>query len=177
MIAFLDVAYGDTTARAAFVVAKAWTDAEPAFEHAVVLEGIQPYQPGQFYLRELPPLLQVLAQVTVPIGVVVVDGYVWLGRHPGLGARLHQALVGSPLAAAAVIGVAKTRWHGDPADVPPREQRVVDVLRGKSAKPLHVTALGVDPDVAANHVRDMHGASRMPTLLRRVDALSRWGVK
>jgi deoxyribonuclease V len=45
--------------------------------------------PGQFYLRELPPMMAVLATAG-KLGLLVIDGYVDLdpdGR-PGLGARL-----------------------------------------------------------------------------------------
>ena len=47
------------------------------------------------------------------------------------------------------------------------------VLRGRSAAPLYVTAVGLDVDDAATHVRRMHGDHRVPTLLRRLDHLCR----
>lgn len=65
-----------------------------------------------------------------------------------------------------VIGVAKTAFL--------RATNARDVARGSSAKPLFVTAVGMDLDVAAGHVRDMHGTFRIPTLLKLVDRLSRW---
>jgi deoxyinosine 3'endonuclease (endonuclease V) len=33
-------------------------------------------RPGELYRRELPPLLSVLATVTDPLELVIVDGYV-----------------------------------------------------------------------------------------------------
>lgn len=175
MIAFLDVAYTDTVARSACVLAEAWTDEAPADELVTEVDGVLPYQPGNFYLRELPPLLQVLSRVPLPLDVIVVDGYVWVDDKPGLGARLRAALVGSPHGHAAVVGAAKTRWHSG-AGAPLRgEQRVVGVWRGKSVKPLYVTAVGVDVEVAAGWIRGMYGKSRLPTLLRWVDRLSRGG--
>ena len=47
------------------------------------------------------------------------------------------------------------------------------VLRGGSERPLWVTAAGMDPREACARVREMHGAHRIPTLLKRVDALCR----
>ncbi len=47
-----------------------------------------PYQPGEFSLRELPPLRAVLEDLS-ELGLLVVDGYADLdpGGRPGLGAR------------------------------------------------------------------------------------------
>ncbi|HYH68074.1 MAG TPA: endonuclease V [Urbifossiella sp.] len=116
------------------------------------------YEPGSFYRRELPCLLGVLALGPRP-DVVVVDGYVWLaGDVPGLGAHLHAALGG------VVVGVAKTRFASAAA---------VEVCRGASRSPLFVTAAGAAAEVVAAWVAKMHGPYRVPTLLKRVDALAR----
>ena len=98
-----------------------------------------------------------------PVDVVIVDGYVWLGdgTKPGLGAHLYQALgERTP-----VVGIAKTKFKG--AD------SASEVIRGKSTRPLFITAAGMSLEVAAEHVRWMHGRYRMPTLLKRVDSLCR----
>jgi deoxyribonuclease V len=109
----------------------------------------------------LPHLLKVLAEVREPLEAVVIDGYVWLGEEKaGLGAHLYEALGRS----VPVIGVAKTAFHSSLA---------VPVLRGQSQRPLFVTAVGVDASAAAECVRRMHGPSRIPTLLNRVDRLCR----
>ena len=42
-------------------------------EHSVVVPGVLPYRPGEFYLRELPPLRAVLRGVR-GLGLLVVDG-------------------------------------------------------------------------------------------------------
>ena len=63
-----------------------------------------------------------------------------------------------------MIGVAKTAFAGAPA---------VPVVRGDSARPLYVTAAGLDPQLAARHLAAMHGPHRLPTLLKRVDTLAR----
>ena len=94
-----------------------------------------------------------------PLDIVIVDGYVWLGPdRPGLGWHLHAARGG------VVVGVAKTRFDGATAR---------EVIRGGSTRPLFVTAIGIDPALAAEHVRQMHGDHRIPTLLGLADSLAR----
>ena len=122
-----------------------------------------PYAPGHFYQRELPCILQVLEKVQASLDAILVDGHVWLDDQgsPGLGAHLYRALEER----VPVIGVAKTPFGGS------RGQR--QVLRGQSRRPLFVTAAGMDLDVAAESVRRMHGAHRIPSLLARADQLCR----
>lgn len=162
MRACVDVDYRTELSVAACVLFRDWADAAEAGH--VVERGPPgaPYEPGQFYRRELPHLLKVLAAVAEPLETVVIDGYVWLGEErPGLGAHLYEAL-GRRVP---VIGVAKTAFHSS--------QLAVPVLRGESRRPLFVTAAGLEAGVAAGHVQRMHGASRIPTLLHRVDRLCR----
>jgi deoxyribonuclease V len=163
MIACVDVDYRDDTAIAACVVFRDWADAASVTEHVRRMEHVEPYQPGQFYKREMPCLLAVLAEAAEPLETVVVDGYVWLADEntPGLGAHLFEALD----EAIPVVGVAKTRFASARAARP--------VLRGDSQRPLFVTAVGMDVETAAEHVRAMHGEFRIPTLLKRVDHLCR----
>lgn len=158
--ACIDVAYADTHARAACVLFNNWTDSAPAQEHTVTVQGIEPYVPGEFYRRELPCILRVLQEVQQPLDTVVIDGYVWLGEKKGLGAHLYDALKG----AVPVIGVAKTQF----ATATPLE-----VQRVPNVRPLYVTACGMDVATAARHVHSMHGPSRIPTLIKRADTLSR----
>lgn len=162
-IAFLDVHYTGTGARAACVVAEAWHSPAPLATHVADIATVQDYEPGAFYRRELPCLLQVLSLLPTPADVLVVDGYVWLldAAHPGLGAHLHEA-TRTP------VGIAKTAFRD--ADSAPR---VAKVLRGDSQRPLFVTAVGIDASSAADHVRGMAGEHRMPTLLAAVDRLAR----
>ena len=73
--AAVDVHYLSTGgARAAAVLA-----ADAAFAHVLagrsaVVPQVAPYRPGEFYLRELPPLRAVLDDVS-GLGLLVVDGY------------------------------------------------------------------------------------------------------
>jgi deoxyribonuclease V len=162
MLACLDVSYGVQDAVAACLLFRAWHDAALQRSLTAHIPNIAPYQPGAFYQWELPCLLAVLQKVEDPLELIVVDGYVWLSAEgrPGLDAWLFEALGGR----VAIVGVAKTSFHGAPGFAEP-------VLRGGSARPLYVTAAGADPAVAAGWIRAMHGAHRIPTLLRRVDQL------
>jgi deoxyribonuclease V len=158
-----DVLYDEPNdaARAAGVVFSDWKTRKVAAEYVVPIQGIQPYEPGAFYKRELPCLLALLAAVKEPIHLVVVDSYVDLGPgHPGLGRHLYDALKGET----PVVGVAKSHFAGAEG---------AEVLRGDSSSPLYVTAAGIDVGVAADAVREMHGPHRIPTLLKLVDSLSR----
>lgn len=163
MIACLDVAYRGDEACAACILVRSWTDEQGVSEFVVKIREVKEYRPGEFYLRELPCLLAVLKKVPQPVETVIVDGYVWLGDEgsPGLGARLFDALG----RATAVIGVAKSPFTGASGAIP--------VFRGRSLRPLYVTAAGMDAAVAARHIEEMHGRYRIPTLIKRVDQLSR----
>lgn len=163
MILATDVYYDDVacSARAAAIAFATWGDAVPASEHVAVVTGVAPYEPGAFFKRELPCLLRVIEDSKVAPTLVVIDGYVDLAPdHPGLGRHLYDALRRE----VAVVGVAKTFFRGSAA---------VEILRGISLSPLYVTAAGMDADLAAQQVQYMHGPHRIPTLLQRVDALSR----
>jgi deoxyribonuclease V len=141
--------------------------ADAAFVHVLaertaLVPRVAPYRPGEFYLRELPPLRAVLADLD-GLGLLVVDGYADLdpGDRHGLGARAHTEF-GIP-----VIGVAKSRFRTATHAVP--------VLRGSSTRPLFVTATGIPAADAADLVRDMTGRYRLPDALRRTDTLARTG--
>jgi deoxyribonuclease V len=164
MLAAIDVQYDEQRATAACVVFAQWGDEQPAAVQTAVVEPVAAYEPGQFYKRELPCALAVLNRLPAPPALIVVDGYVWLGPdRPGLGKHLFDALVARG-PRAAVVGVAKNRFAGAPG---------LDVFRGQSARPLFVTAEGIDVEASAGHVRAMHGAHRFPTLLSWVDKVAR----
>jgi len=164
MIVAVDVHYGVRAVTTAAVGFAAWTDARAAFEEVVGdPTPPRPYQPGEFYQRELPYLLTILATVTRrhPIATVVIDAHVWLdGGRPGLGAHLYRALDGR----LAVVGVAKSAFRGAPA---------IAVVRGTSKQPLYVSAAGLVPPEAAARIAAMHGPHRIPTLIKRADSLAR----
>jgi deoxyribonuclease V len=163
MLVSLDVDYRPDATVAACVLFQDWADAAETAHFVDRGPPAEAYVPGEFYRRELPALLRVLSQVSQPLTTVIIDGYVWLGDdgRPGLGAHLYEALGRQ----APVIGVAKTTFHSSRAAVP--------VLRGTSQRALLVTAAGVDVQDAAACIQRMHGPSRLPTLLKRVDRLCR----
>lgn len=158
----LDVHYKDEECMVAGVGFSDFTTAWGSEAVLTIPGPPEPYEPGQFYRRELPLLQRFLAGRDV--AGVVVDGFVWLAEdRPGLGAHLRSAIPGID-----VIGVAKTGFRGS-------EGVALPVLRGESTKPLWVTAEGVGVAQAAGWVQGMHGEFRLPTLLKRVDALCRNG--
>lgn len=138
-----------------------WNSKKITFKHTVQVNGIEPYEPGSFYKRELPCLKLLLSQVSEPIDVILVDSYVDLDvGHPGMGRFLYDFLGGS----VPVVGVAKSPFSNVDS---------VEIFRGCSQKPLYITAAGMDAKVAAELVQKMHGEHRIPTMLKRVDSLSR----
>jgi deoxyribonuclease V len=163
-IAFLDVSYTPRGAGVACVLADAWTATTAAVEITRYVPGAPAaYVSGEFYKRELPLLRTVIDDLEYRPGMLVIDGYVWLGTDsaPGLGGHLFDALH----SAIPIVGVAKTPYREDTWS-----ERV---YRGKSRMPLFVTAAGVEPAEAGRLVSSMHGKHRIPTLLHEVDRLAR----
>ena len=156
-----DVSYPpDDGAIAAAVICSDARYATVVDQRTVHLTEVEPYRPGEFYRRELPALRAVLAD-DGPLDLLIVDGYVDLdpdGR-PGLGAHAHTEF------AVPVIGVAKTAFATATHAVP--------VHRGQATRPLYVTAAGIPLSKAADLVRAMAGAHRLPDALRLVDRLTR----
>lgn len=164
MLACVDVHYEPAAAVTACVGFLQRSDAAPALERVARIESApQPYEPGRFYERELPYLLDVVQTVrrAHALETIVIDGHVWLAAGvPGLGAHLFEALRGEVV----IVGIAKNEFEGGVA---------IAVLRGRSRQPLYVTAAGMDPIEAAQLTRDMHGPHRIPTMCKRVDQLAR----
>ena len=163
MIACIDVGYDEDSATAACVYIANWREEVPHTETVVCVKNIEDYQPGNFYLRELPCVMAVLERLSVSLSCIVIDGYVWLdsNEQPGLGARLYKALSGS----VPVIGVAKSAFRGS--------EHAVALRRGKSKRPLFITSVGIASAQAVINIGAMHGGNRIPTILARVDKLSR----
>lgn len=159
MILITDVQYPTSGGGwAAGVSCLGWEDAVAQHEHTAFVKDVAEYQPGQFYLRELPCLLSLVKTAPTPPSVIVVDGYVWVNDKPGLGAKLHEA-TGLP-----VVGVAKRPFFEGGARV---------LFRPNSKNPLYVSAAGLDIEEALENISSMHGPYRIPTLLKRADSLCR----
>lgn len=163
MIVAVDVLYTNNYARVGGILFYQWQDPIPSKEMTTLIDRIADYETGKFYKRELPCILKLIHEYDLKPQFILIDGYVYLDGHsqPGLGKHLYNALSGK----VAVIGVAKTPFKGTPNEC--------EVIRGDSEKPLFVTAAGCTLDLAKENVRKMHGNHRLPTLLKRVDQLSR----
>jgi deoxyribonuclease V len=163
MILAVDVSYVNGKAVAAGVLFEKWESEAPTAELAVEIEDVAEYVPGQFYLRELPCIKKLIDNVAQPFECIVIDGYVTLGeaKIPGLGMHLWEALG----AMVKVIGVAKSSFPGTSDNA--------KLYRGASKNPLYITAAGLSLDEAKQCIEKMAGKYRMPTLLKRVDQLSR----
>lgn len=163
MILAVDVHYKGSTGYCAAVIFNNWGAPEAVREMFYKHSDVLDYAPGQFYKRELPCILGLLAQFAISPTIIVVDGYVFLDskNKPGLGKHLFDALNGS----SAVVGVAKSAFTGIDDGL--------SVFRGQSRKPLFVTSIGIALTDARRSVLEMHGAYRIPTLLKRVDMLAR----
>ena len=157
----VDVQYlDDNGARAAMVAASDRRFSQVVRTQAAMVAAVEPYEPGQFYRRELPPLRAVIPAAE-ELALIVVDGYVDLdpdGR-PGLGAHVHAEFC------VPVVGVAKTAFG--------TATHAARVLRGQSSRPLYVTAVGITIADAAVLVAEMAGRFRAPDALKRVDRLAR----
>ena len=163
MILAVDVDYREHGARAAGLLFRDWGDARAAAERVVDCAVTDAYRPGEFFRRELPCIGRLLREVRQPVACIVIDAYIHLGseQRPGLGKHLFVAL-GQRIP---VIGVAKTPYRGSPD--------ATAVFRGRSVRPLYVTAAGIPEGLARQRIRAMHGDHRIPTLLQQVDRLCR----
>lgn len=161
MISAFDVKYfEDGSATVAAVVFKDFTDREPVSSYRKKVDRVHDYVPGSFYRRELPCILSLLFDIREEIDTIIVDGYVFLGDKPGLGAYLEER-IGSTVT---IIGVAKSYFEGSDA---------IKIYRGESQNPLYVSSSGIDPMEAADLISRMHGKHRIPTLLKKVDQLTK----
>lgn len=157
------VAYSLPGTIAAGVLFQKWDDecCEEIFTSHI--SDVEDYVPGEFYKRELPCVLKLLADHEINPDCIVIDGLVYLdGRNKaGLGKHLFDALAGE----ISVIGVAKQSFKDITAEF--------EVYRGGSEKPLFVTSVGVETATAKRWIAHMHGAFRVPTLLKKVDQVCR----
>lgn len=165
MILALDTYYQNDTAKTVCIRFHHWADEQHADVLTEELGSVEEYQPGAFYRRELPCILSILKKTDVQdTEAIIIDGYVLLddtGKH-GLGGYLYEALNRK----IPVIGVAKTNFANNTL-------HKKEVYRGGSQRPLYITTLGIPPETACNYIRSMHGAYRIPTLLKTLDTLTR----
>lgn len=165
MIYAFDTYYYDDYANTVCIAFEDWT-AENESNIFTERTGItSAYESGAFYKRELPCILSLLKTIELKEDdLIIVDGYVTLDNDGkiGLGGYLYEALDKKY----PIVGIAKNEFAA------PDSQRR-NVLRGESKTPLFLTAMGADVDEILPQVEQMHGAYRMPTLLKKLDQLSR----
>lgn len=144
-----------------------WSVEIPSHQFSEIKEGVSEYIPGEFYKRELPCILSLLDKIKGEIdeiSCIIVDGFVYLDddKKAGLGKHLYDSLEGK----IPVIGVAKTNF----ATV---QNEKKELKRGASETPLYISSVGIDIETATDLIKKMHGNYRIPTLLKKVDTLTR----
>ncbi|MDW9379533.1 endonuclease V [Chryseobacterium sp. JV558] len=165
MIYAFDTYYYEDYANTVCIAFKDWTseqEVEVFIEQTAVSSE---YESGAFYKRELPCILSLLTKIALkPEDIIIVDGYVTLDNDGkiGLGGHLYEALEKQ----FPIVGIAKNGFT-----TPDSQRR--SVFRGESKTPLFVTTKGMDVDEVQLKVEQMHGIYRMPTLLKKLDQLSR----
>ena len=65
-----------------------------------------------------------------------------------------------------VIGVAKNSFFRN-------KNTVKEVFRGESKKPLYVSSIGIDLDIATSLIKDMKGNYRILTILKELDRITK----
>lgn len=156
----VDTYYTESYAKTVGILFDEWGQEHPEKTIISYKKDVLPYESGAFYKRELPCILKLLEEIKDPVDLILVDGYVFLDDEGkgGLGYYLYQALREE----IPIIGVAKNDFKNN-------GKNVVKVYRGKSTKPLYITAVGVDNQVSSEWIQQMHGEYRFPTLLRELD--------
>lgn len=165
MILAFDTYYFDGKAKTVCLEFTEWNQSENFKVHTEIIDNVEEYIPGEFYKRELPCILSLLNKIDLTnLEVIIVDGFVYLDdeKKYGLGGHLYEKLNKKT----PIIGVAKTNF----ASI---EKDKKSLIRGESAKPLYVTAIGIELEDAFKKVESMAGEFRMPTLLREMDRLTK----
>lgn len=155
----IDVSYSGNDGHVAGVAFSDWTSSVPLWTGTTVVHNVAPYESGSFYKREMPCILAILKEVPFKYDTIVIDGYVWLGTNPGMGAHLYEELNQE----CKVIGVAKTEFHNAASTKVCRHGCV----------PLYITSIGISEEDAALAIKSMFGPYRIPKLIKLADTLSR----
>lgn len=164
MILAFDTYYFENKAKTVCISFENWSDEENYTVNSEKIENIEEYQSGEFYKRELPCILSLLNKIEMKnITTIIIDGFVYLDDYKrlGLGGHLYNNLNNIP-----IIGVAKTNFAT-------LEKNKRELYRGKSIKPLYITSIGIDLDEATKLIENMNGQNRMPTLLKKLDTLTK----
>ncbi|NJM79536.1 MAG: endonuclease V [Flavobacterium sp.] len=165
MILTIDVHYKADYAKTVLLFFENWQSETPSNVVTHITKDVMEYEPGSFYKRELPCIMNALQTVSLDaIEVIIIDGYIYVdneGKY-GLGGHLYEALDKN----FSIIGVAKTSFQSN-------KETVVEVYRGESKNPLFVSAIGLEKEVGANYIKNMFGEYRMPYLLKLMDQITK----
>ena len=163
MIAAIDVQYDSHDgASAGLVLFNDWSDDHPVETHHHRVDNCAPYEPGKFFRRELPVIMETLKLTDQTIDTLVVDCYVdFAESDPALGRYLYEALDQK----VTIVGVAKSKFRDT--------TYAVEITRGESSNPLFITSAGVESEKAAQCIEQMSGDFRIPTLLKLADSIAR----
>ncbi|WP_294221100.1 endonuclease V [uncultured Chryseobacterium sp.] len=165
MIYAFDTYYYDDYANTICLAFPDWTSKHESEVFSEKTTISSDYESGAFYKRELPCIISLLNKIDLRQGdLIIVDGYVTLDENGklGLGGYLYEALDRK----FPVIGIAKNGFNSND---PERKT----VYRGESKTPLFITSKGIDVDEIKEKLEQMHGSFRIPTLLKKLDQLTR----
>ncbi|MEG1665334.1 endonuclease V [Chryseobacterium sp.] len=165
MIYAFDTFYYEDFAKTVCIAFENWTSETESFIYSENTAISSDYESGAFYKRELPCILSLLKKIDLKVGdLIIVDGYVTLENSGkiGLGGYLYQSLNEKY----PVIGIAKNGFASE-------DFLRKTVFRGESKTPLFLTAIRFDVEEAKTNVENMYGAYRIPTLLKKLDQLTR----
>jgi len=165
MIYAFDTYYYDDYANTICLVFEDWNSERESEVFSEKTPVPSDYESGAFYKRELPCILSLLDQISLQPGdLIIVDGYVTLDEHGknGLGGYLYEALDRK----FPIVGIAKNGFNSN-------DPKRRTVYRGESKTPLFLTAKGIDVEVIQSEIEKMHGKFRIPTLLKKLDQLTR----
>lgn len=166
MILAFDTYYFDNKAKTVCIGFEDWQIEENYFIYTETLENINEYISGEFYKRELPCIESLIKKndLSNNAELIIVDGFVFLNdlNKYGLGAYLYEKLNRK----IPIIGVAKR-------DFATIKKNRNEVFRGESQNPLYITSIGIDLNIASEYIKEMKGKYRIPTLLKKVDRLTR----
>ena len=165
MIYAFDTYYFENYANTVCIAFEDWNSDKETEIYTAKTAIISDYESGAFYKRELPCISNLLKNIELKQGdFIIVDGYVTLDNDGkiGLGGHLFEALDHK----FPVIGIAKNGFNS-------QDDIRREVYRGNSRSPLFLTARGVDVDAVKTKVEGMHGNFRIPSLLKKLDQISR----
>jgi len=151
--------YGTGKAKTVGIIFDKWESVEPVQIITKLTDGVNEYESGKFYKRELPCIIELLKLINMKtIDMIIIDGYVYLDKLDsyGLGMHLYNVLEREY----SIIGVAKTYFHNNIAE---------KLYRGNSKVPLYITSVGIEQKQASSFIGNMYGNYRIPKLLKILD--------